>query len=181
MASKSSNNQIQNQQEQEHELLLVSSAYTTALLRSLHFSGVKFLRFFTVDVCNNVRCKVKPVDHLLLKKKNNNNNNNVAVVSSLDYQVSVAEVCYAGLPYYSDHIIDGTGMNAKNVLVIQPDLTSFRILPYAPKSAIVMGNLYDQYTNKPSPFCTRSLLGKVVYDAVEEHNITFVSIEYCII
>lgn len=178
MASKSSNNQ--NQQEQEQELLLVSSAYTTALLRSLHFSGVKFLRFFTVDVCNNVRCKVKPVDHLLLKK-NNQNNNNMAVASSLDYQVSVAEVCYAGLPYYSDHIIDGTGMNAKNVLVIQPDLNSFRILPYAPKSAIVMGNLYDQYTNEPSPFCTRSLLGKVVYDAVEEHNITFVSIEYCII
>jgi glutamine synthetase len=170
MASKSINNQ--NQQEQE---LLASSAYATALLRSLHFSGVKFLRFYTVDVCNNVRCKVKPVDHLLLKNNNNNNNNNNNVLS-LDHQVSVAEVCYAGLPYYADYMIDGTGMNAKNVLMIQPDLNSFRILPYSPKSAIVMGNLYDQYTNESSPLCTRSLLGKVVQDAIEKHNITFVSI-----
>ncbi|OEU23650.1 glutamine synthetase/guanido kinase, partial [Fragilariopsis cylindrus CCMP1102] len=67
---------------------------------------------------------------------------------------------------------------------IQPDLTSFRILPYAPKSAIVMGNFYDQYTKEPSPFCTRSLLGKVVHDAVEKHNITFsvgIELEFCLV
>jgi glutamine synthetase len=143
------------------------SAYATALLRSLHFSGVQFLRYFTVDVNNNVRCKVKPVDHLL---KNAN-----ATTTTLDSQASVAEVCFAGLPYYSDFMIDGTGMNARNVLKIQPDLGSFRILPYAPKSALVMGNLLDQYSDEPSPLCTRGLLSRVVQEAAEKHNIAFVS------
>jgi hypothetical protein len=98
------------------------SAYATALLRSLQFSGVQFLRYFTVDVCNNVRCKVKPVDHLL--KAGNG-------VVTLENQVSIASVCYAGLPFYADSMIAGTGMDARNVLTIQPDLNSFRILPYA--------------------------------------------------
>jgi glutamine synthetase len=142
------------------------SAYATALLRSLHFSGVQFLRYFTVDVNNNVRCKVKPVDHLL---KNGNG------TTTLDSQVSVAEVCFAGLPHYADHMIDGTGMNARNVLKTQPDLSSFRILPYAPKSALVMCNLLDQYSDEPSPLCTRGLLSKVVKEAAEKHNIAFVS------
>jgi len=158
----------------------VSSAYATALLRSLHFSGVKFLRYFTVDVCNNIRCKVKPVDHLLLLQ----NNLNGAGVVTLEHQVSIAEICYAGLPYYADAAVEGTDMTARNVLMIQPDLQSFRILPYASKSAIVMGNLMDQYTNELSPLCTRGLLGKVVREAKEKHNIAFsvgVEIEFCLL
>ena len=147
----------------------VSSAYATALLRSLHFSGVKFLRYFTVDACNNVRCKAKPVDHLLLQ------NGTSASAVTLEEQVSIAEVCYAGLPYYADYMVEGTGITAQNVVKIQPDLQSFRILPYAPKSAIVMGNLIDQYRNEPSPLCTRGLLGKVVREAKEKHYIAFVS------
>ena len=142
------------------------SAYTVALLRSLRYSGVKFLRYFTVDVNNNIRCKVKPVDHL--SRKNGTN-------STLDSQVSIAEVCYGGLPYYADFMIEGTGLDARNVLKIQPDMKSFRMLPYAPKSALVMGNLLDQYSDDPSPLCTRSLLKKVVQKAAEKHNIAFVS------
>jgi glutamine synthetase len=141
------------------------SAYATALLRSLHSSGVQFLRYFTVDVCNNVRCKAKPVDHLLAAGSG----------VSLENQVSIASVCYAGLPYYADFMIAGTGMDARNVLTIQPDLNSFRILPYAKKSAMVMGNLLDQYSDNPSPLCTRGLLCKVVQEAGEDLNIAFVS------
>ena len=140
------------------------SAYATALLRSLQFSGVKFVRYFTVDLYNNVRCKVKPVDQLLLQSN-----------ISLEHQVSVAEVCYGGLPYSADAMTPGTGLNARNVLDIQPDLSSFRNLPYAPKSALVMGNLFNQYTGEPSPLCTRSILQRVLQDAKESHNIEFVS------
>ena len=144
----------------------ISSAYATALLRSLHFSGVKFLRYCTVDACNNIRCKAKPVDQLLLSQ-----NDRV----TLNDQVSIAEVCHAGLPYYADTMVEGTGLTAKKVLILKPDLHSFRILPYAPKSAIVFGYSIDQFTNEPSPLCTRSLLRKVVRDAREQHNIAFVS------
>lgn len=155
---------MSNQQELRR-LQQVQSAYATALLRSLQFSGVKFLRYFTVDLYNNVRCKVKPVDQLLLQSSN----------ISLEHQVSVAEVCYGGLPYSADVITPGTGLNARNVLIIQPDLTSFRNLPYAPKSALIMGNLMNQYTGEQSPLCTRSLLQRLVQDAKETHNIGFVS------
>lgn len=144
---------------------VTSSAYATALLRSLHFSGVKFLRYCTVDVCNNIRCKAKPVDQLLSQHGR----------VTLNDQVSIPEVCYAGLPYYADAMIEGTGLTAKKVLILQPDLHSFRILPYAPKSAIVMGNSIDQFTDESSPLCTRSLLSKVVRDAREQHNIAFVT------
>ena len=141
----------------------VEAAYTTAILRSLKFAGVQFLRYYTVDACNNLRTKAKLVDRLLQEN------------ASLNNQVSIAEVCYAGLPSYADMMVEGTGMNAKNVLIVQPDLGSFRILPYAPKSAVVFGNSIDQFTNEPSPLCTRSLLGRVIENAREEHNIKFVS------
>lgn len=146
------------------------SAYTTALLRSLQFSGVKFVRFFSVDVCNNVRCKVKPVDCLM------DDLNDDTVQVSLNDKVSIASVCFAGLPYYADYMINGTGMTARDVLKLQPDLQSFRILPYAPKSAVMMCNVHDQYTDEPSPLCTRGLLCKVVDEAAKQHNIAFVSL-----
>jgi glutamine synthetase len=142
------------------------SAYSTALLRSLHYQGVQFLRFVTVDVCNNIRCKVRPISHLLKQKSS---------TLTLDDQVSVAAICYAGLPYYTGYMIEGTGMSARDVLILQPDLNSFRILPYAPKTAMVMADLQDQYTNETSPLCTRSLLRKVIQTAMEEFNIGFVS------
>lgn len=143
-----------------------TSAYTTALLRSLKFSGVQFLRYCTVDACNNLRVKAKPVQHLLRSS---------SPAVSLKDQVSIAEVCYAGLPSYADAMVAGTGLNAQNGLILQPDLQSFRILPYAPKSAVVFGNSVDQYTHEPSPFCTRSLLGRLVAEAQQKHNLAFVS------
>lgn len=152
----------------------VYSTYATALLRSLHSSGVRFLRYCTVDACNNMRCKVKLVEKLLSQPGS----------VTLNDQVSIAEVCYAGLPNYADVMIDGTGTDAKNVLILQPDLSSFRILPYAKKTAIVMGNSVDQFTNEASPFCSRSLLGRVVRDAREQHNIAFsvgVEFEFCLV
>ena len=171
MASISTTCSSNNQNSKDHD---ATSAYATALLRSLHFSGVQFIRYCTVDAFNNIRCKGKPVEHLLLQQRGTSDG---STSSGLEGQVGIAEVCYAGLPYYVDTAIDGTGMTAANVLILQPDLYSFRILPYSPKSAVVMGNSVDQYdAQKPSPFCCRSLLGRVVREAKEQHNIAFVSL-----
>jgi len=167
------NNSNNNNNKSHQQANDVSSAYATALLRSLHSSGVQFLRYCTVDACNNMRCKAKLVDQLL-------SNGNV----TLNNQVSIAEVCHAGIPYYADTMVEGTGLTATNVLILQPDLSSFRILPYAKKSAIVMGNSIDQFTNEPSPLCTRSLLGRVVRKAREQHKIAFsvgVELEFCLV
>ncbi len=138
------------------------AAYSLALLRSLQFNGVKFVRYFALDVCGNIRCKARPIDFLLSK-------------GIFHDQVAIAAVCFAGLPYYADFLIEGTGMDAKNVLKVQPDMSSFRILPYAPKTALVMGYVMDPSTNEISQLCTRGLLKNVVRHAAQKHNTAFVS------
>jgi glutamine synthetase len=160
---------------QSHAAKIIESAYTTALLRSLQSAGVKFLRYFAVDVCNTVRCKAVPIDHLL------RNSHDITTMTStrtktttLNCQVSIAQVCFAGLPSYADNVIEGTGFDAKHVLVIQPDLFSLCILPYAPKTALVLGTLHDQSSGSLSPLCTRGLLANVVRDAASRINLAFV-------
>jgi len=153
------NNNNNNVQEDE------SSACATALLRSLHFSGVRFLRYFTVDAFNNVRCKAKPVENLLSQKH------------GLEDGVSIAEICYAGLPRYADMAVSQTGLTAAKSLVVRPDLSTLRILPYAPSSAMVLGWSVDPFANNDdSPYCTRSLLRRVVRAAKRDHNVAFVSV-----
>ena len=147
----------------EHEFQ--EAAYSTALIRSLQHGGVKFLRYLTVDVCNNLRCKAIPIDYLL---------RNDGIIASLNCLVSVATVCYAGLPFYADSIVQDSGMDARNQITIKPDLFTLRVLPYAPKTAMVLGTLHDQYSNELSPVCTRGLLKKIVKDAAEKQNIAFV-------
>lgn len=150
------------------------SGFTVALLRSLQFSGVKFLRYFVIDAFGNTRCKVRPIDDLLRQGHG----------VSLRHQASIAAVCFAGLPFYADVMVHGSGMDAKNVLTIEPDMNSLRILPYAPKSAIVIGDALDQYTNAASPLCTRSVLKRVIREAEEKHNVSFsvgTEIEFCLL
>ena len=164
------NNNFQQQQE-------AASSATKALLRSLDFQGVQFLRFMTIDACNNIRCKVRPVPYLLKQQ------NSSPDTSILDTSVSVATVCYAGLPYYADYMIPGTGMNARHVQSLKPDMNTFRVLPYASKSATMICNFSDQYTNEPSELCTRTLLQTVV-DKAASLNIGFnvgVELEFCLV
>lgn len=134
-----------------------------ALLRSLQFNGVKFLRFASLDATGNIRAKVRPIDSLLKQHS-----------SSLNDQTSIATVCFAGLPYYADMMIPGTGLDAKDVCKIKPDLNSFRILPYAPKTAMVMGYIMNQYSNESSEFCCRAILQRVIQEAADKYNIAFV-------
>jgi glutamine synthetase len=139
-------------------------AAVRALLRSLHFSGVKFLRFVSLDTSGNVRAKVRPIDSLLSQQS-----------PSLSDQVSIAAICFAGLPYYADVMIPGTGLDAKDVCKIEPDLNSLRILPYAPKTAMVMGYILNQYNNESSEYCCKAVLQRVIQEAAEKCNIAFVS------
>lgn len=151
----------------------VERAYTKALLRSLQFQGVQFLRYITLDPYNNIRAKAVPIDQLLKKR-----------YPTLHQQCSIAEVCHGGVASYADVMVEGTGLSARNVLAVMADPETLRVLPYNTKSAIVMGNLHNQYTDEVSPYCTRSRLAKLVQDAVDQHNIAFsvgAELEFCLV
>ena len=138
------------------------NAVTTALLHTMQFAGVKFLRYMAVDSCNSIRCKAVPLHHLLKTKR-------------LDNQVSIAQVCFAGLPTFGDSVnSESTGLDASKVLTILPDVGSLRILPYAPTSAVVFGSAIDPISQTVSPLCTRSLLSRVV-ETARQQGIQFVS------
>eukprot|EP00934_Nitzschia_sp_Nitz4_P008597 Nitzschia sp. Nitz4//scaffold280_size24494//7710//9206//NITZ4_008391-RA/size24494-snap-gene-0.36-mRNA-1//1//CDS//3329545588//8587//frame0 len=152
----------------------LEQAYTTALLRSLQFSGVKFIRYLMVDSSNNIRAKVKPIDFLLRKQ------------ALLDNQASIAKVCVAGMTSYEDSVVPGTGLSAKDYLVLQPDISTFRILPYAPTTAVVMANLKEPFSNGGgrSSLDTRHILQAVMDKAAAEHQIEFsvgVELEFCLV
>ena len=134
---------------------------TTALLHTLQFAGVKFLRYLAVDAYNSIRCKAVPLHHLVKTNR-------------LNHQVSIAQVCFAGLPTYGDYMSESTGLDARQILTLQPDVGSLRILPYAPTSAVVMGNAWDPTSHSISPLCTRGLLSRVV-ETARQYEIEFVS------
>ena len=88
--------------------------------------------------------------------------------SPLDSLVSIATVCFAGLPSFGDVTLDGTGWDARGVVVLQPDWSTMRILPYAPATAMVLGTLRDVPTRLISPVCGRGLLQQVVAQAASQ-------------
>lgn len=152
----------------------IESAYTKALLRSLRSQGIQFLRYVTVDPYNTIRAKAVPIHHLLKQNKQD---------VSLHRQCSIAAVCHGGLPSYADLTLEGTGLSACNVLSVYADPETIRVLPYNQKSAIVMGTLHNQYDDQVSPYCTRSLLAKLVQDAAAQHNVAFnvgAELEFCL-
>jgi len=83
-----------------------------ALLRSLLHAKVPFLRFTAVDVCNNIRCKAVPLKELLDKiiqpQSSSSSSEDLTCASPLDSLVSIATVCFAGLPSFGDITLDGT-------------------------------------------------------------------------
>lgn len=133
--------------------------FETALLRSLRAAGVKFIRFTIVDAYNTIRCKAVPLDVLIER-------------SSMASPTSIAEVCFAGLPTTMD-VPKAPNLTASNVLTLEPDLSSLQILPYAPRTAMVMCTAHDQLTRNLSPLCTRGLLERVLHAAREEVGLYF--------
>jgi len=137
------------------------SATIPALLHALKAAGVEFLRYATLDTGNSIRCKSVPLSSF---DKN---------CSSLDNKVSIAEVCFAGLPRYADTVVSSTNLSAARVLVLNPDIDTLRILPYAPRSAIVLCTAHDQLTGRLSPLCTRGLLVRLMDTARQDFGLRF--------
>jgi glutamine synthetase len=146
--------------------------YSVALLRSLKYAGIKFLRYMIVDMCNNVRCKAVPIDHLL---REDGISDGVVLSSSLDHQVSIAIASCAGVPFDQDVVVLESGIDAKQVLPVKPDLLTLRPLPYSPKTALVLGTLHDQYSGSISDLCTRGLLKRVIQDLGANYDLECVS------
>lgn len=138
----------------------LADAANIALLRALKVAGVLFIRYIAVDTSNNIRCKAVPLKRLRSSNK-------------LDYQVSIAEACFGGLPAYGDAVIPDSTVNASRVLIVKPDLSTIRVLPYAFKTAMVIGSVYDPSDHSISPLCSRGLLARVLETAAARHGIAF--------
>lgn len=145
-----------------------------AILRSLRAAGVKFLRYTIVDASNTIRCKTVPLAHTMaLLPSRTQRNFKVSSNAPLDNPVSIAEICFAGMPTYTDVPVPASNLSARNVLTLQPDFSSLRILPYAPSTAMVMCTAHNQQTTELSPLCTRGLLERVLHEAREGMGVEF--------
>ena len=160
----------------------------SALLYTLDYAGIEFLRFAVVDLSNILRTKAIPLTRLIHIKSATNNNSNSHF--NLNNKVTMAQVSVGGFPQYGDAILPETQLDAKKVLALHPDVSTLRILPYASKSAMVLCTLWENQnynsgiTPSISPFCTRSILSKVIQQAQREYNIGFsigVEIEFCLV
>jgi glutamine synthetase len=143
-----------------------SQGSQAAIIRSLRAAGVKFIRFATVDAYNTIRCKTVPLAHLSSQRRTTQTSH------PLNNPVSIAEICFAGLPSSAD-VPAAPNLSSRNVLTLQPDFSSLRILPYASKTAMVMCTAHDQQSQDLSPLCTRGLLQRVLHSAREDLGIEF--------
>lgn len=145
-----------------------------AILRSLRAAGVKFLRYTIVDAYNTIRCKLVPLNHTMAMLPSRNQRISTAFSTPpMDNPVSIAEVCFAGLPTHADVPVASSNLTARNVLTLQPDFASLRVLPYAPHTAMIMCTAHNQQTKELSPLCTRGLLERVLYEARERMGVEF--------
>lgn len=146
------------------------SGAVMALLNTLNYMEVKFIRFAALDISNSIRTKVIPVKRLLSE--------------GLEGQVLIAKVSIAGSPAFADQVIPETGIDAKDSLVLKPELGSFRILPYSSSSGMMFGTMHDQRTGQLSEFCTRGILHRVLETAKSRYGIGFavgVEIEFSLL
>ena len=151
-----------------------SEVYQAAILRSLRAAGVKFLRYAIVDAYNTIRCKTVPLNHTMKSFPSRTQRSKSVISSSpLNNPVSIAEICFAGLPSHADVAVPGSNLTARNVLTLRPDFASLRILPYAPQTAMIMCTAHNQQTKELSPLCTRGLLERVLQEARSEMGIEF--------
>ena len=138
-----------------------------AIVRSLRAANVQFIRYAIVDAYNTIRCKSVPLDRAFaqLPSRTHKYSTGASNDGPLDVPVSIAEVCFAGLPTHADVPVPAANLSACNVLTLRPDLSSLRVLPYAPRTAMVMCTAHNQRNNELSPLCTRGLLERVLHEA----------------
>lgn len=150
-----------------------TDGYQAAILRSLRSAGVKFLRYTVVDAYNTIRCKTVPLSHAISSLTKRNQTSSRTSTLPMESVACIAEVCFAGLPTHSDAIVSSSNLSARNVLTLEPDFSSLRVLPYAPKTAMIMCTAHNQRTRELSPFCTRGLLKRVLDEARRDMGVEF--------
>ena len=141
----------------------LESKATVAIIRSLKAAGVEFLRYLTLDATNSIRCKAIPIQSI---KPNSGG------CLTLDKRASIAEVCFV-MPTHADTVVPSCGLSAAGVLLLKPDLSSLRVLPYAKASAVVFGTARNQLDGSLSPLCTRGLLERVITCARDQFGLQF--------
>mmetsp|Transcript_1501 Transcript_1501/g.2333 ORF Transcript_1501/g.2333 Transcript_1501/m.2333 type:complete len:491 (+) Transcript_1501:162-1634(+) len=152
------------------------SSVALAVLTALNVAGVQFVRFAALDVSNNLRCKLVPLDRLL------------ADPSKFYSGVGIAEVVLGGLTSREDVPVKGWGDSPARLLSLIPDISSLRILSCNKTTAMVLGTLQqpsadDNLKFSSSPLCTRHLLKRVVQTAEKAFGLAFtvgVEIEFCL-
>jgi ureidoacrylate peracid hydrolase len=82
-----------------------------SILLAVRAAQVQFLRYAALDCANGIRCKAVPLPRLISKP------------DTIHNQVCVAEVCFGGMPGFRDIVITDSGLSARNVLVLKPDLS----------------------------------------------------------
>ena len=129
-------------------------------------------RYTTVDAYNTIRCKAIPLSHTLklLPKRNETGSSNTL---PMDRPTGIAEASFAGQPSYADTLILSSKLSAQNLLILKPDFTSLRVLPYSLKTAMMMCTAHDQRSGELSPLCTRGLLQRVLHQAKQEMGVEF--------
>lgn len=166
----------------KHRSEFINQGGIETLLRTLQYANIEFLRFACVDVVNSIRAKVVPIQRLIPLQ-----GNSISLSPStniLDNQVSIAKVCIAGLPSYGDVMIPETKIDARDVLMMKPDLSTLKILPYLKNSAMIFGTLHDQRSSELSDLCPRGLLARVIETADERLGVGFTAgaeIEFCLV
>jgi glutamine synthetase len=131
----------------------------------MQYAGVEFVRYYYVDLVNQPRCKVVPLSHFIKEPHDASSSSNSTPGLT---NVAFAAVVMGGLPSYGDVCVPDSGYDASGTVYLKPDLSTLRILPYSPKSAIVTGTLLRQQPYQGgrrgpgspdvSELCTRSLL-----------------------
>ena len=139
------------------------SKATAAVLHFLRAAGVEFLRYLTLDATNSIRCKAIPIQSI---KPNSDG------CLSLDKRVSIAEVSFV-MPTHADTVVPSCGLSAAGVLLLKPDLSSLRVLPYAKASGVVFGTAHSQLDGCLSPLCMRGLLERVITSARDQFGLQF--------
>ena len=139
-----------------------AQGYWMALLRTLQVAGVKYIRYQALDVVNSPRIKCIPITILLQKQQQKE-----------EQHVQFASVALGGLPSFGDYMQKDSGIDARGMVVLEPDFSTFQILPYATTTGVVLGNLHDIYTGEISYLCCRSLLQGIIQKAKMKYQIGF--------
>ena len=143
-----------------------------ALLRTLQVAGVKYIRYQALDVVNSPRIKCIPTT-ILLQKQQQQQGTTTKQQEQEQQHVQFASVALGGLPSFGDYMQEDSGIDARGMVVLEPDFSTFQILPYASTGGVVLGNLRDSHTGEISYLCCRSLLQRIIQEAEMRYQLGF--------